>query len=121
KRKVSHVHRERRASGRRARIAVRGMDRNPDLARRVVERLEIRLSVKVSASQLTGRVLVEFDERKVGLEEVLSMLTGMELPELPGEDRPTHPLDWERLFEAATAALGAFLGLGLHAARLLLG
>jgi hypothetical protein len=113
--------RERRGSSGRARIAVRGLDRDPDLARRVVERLESRLSVKASASQLTGRVLVEFDERKSGLEELLSTVTGLELPELPGEDRPTHPLDREPLFEGATATLGAFLGLGVHAARLLLG
>jgi cation-transporting P-type ATPase I len=115
------VQREQRRSGRRARIAVRGLDRDPDLARRVVERLESQLSVKASASQLTGRVLVEFDERKSGLEELLSMVTGLELPGLPGEDRPTHPLDQAPLFEGATGTLGAFLGLGLHAARLLLG
>ncbi|MBV9455518.1 MAG: hypothetical protein JOZ19_15600 [Rubrobacter sp.] len=115
------VQRERRGPLGRVRIAVRGLDRDPDLARRVVEHLEIRLSVKVSANQLTGRVLVELDERKVGLEEVLSMVAGTVLPELPGEDRPTHPLDWEPLFEATTATLGAFMGLGLHAARILLG
>ena len=118
---VTPVQLERRGSSGRARIAVRGLDRDPDLARRVVERLESRLSVKASASQLTARVLVEFDERKAGLEELLSMVTDLELPELPGEDRPTHPLDREPLFEGATATLGAFLGLGLHAARLLLG
>src|SRR3954447_18161044 len=64
KQKVPPVQRERRGSSGRARIAVRGMDRDPQVARRVVERLESRLSVKVSASQITGRVLVEFDERK---------------------------------------------------------
>ena len=113
--------RERRGSRRRARIAVRGLDRDPDLARRVVERLKNQLPVKASASQLTGRVLVEFDERNSGLEELLSMVTGMELPGLPGEDRTTHPLDQAPLFEGATGTLGAFLGLGLNAARLLLG
>jgi hypothetical protein len=60
--------RERRGSAGRARIAVRGMDRDPELARRVVERLESRPSVKASASQLTGRVRVEFDENRVQLE-----------------------------------------------------
>src|SRR5918994_4673175 len=113
--------RERRGSRRRARIAVRGLDRDPDLARRVVERLKNQVPVKASASQLTGRVLVEFDERNSGLEELLSMVTGMELPGLPGEDRTTHPLDQAPVFEGATGTLGAFLGLGLNAARLLLG
>src|ERR671916_1926775 len=60
------VQRERRGSvesARRARIAVRGLDRDPDLARRVVEHLERRPGVvRASASQLTGRVLVEFAE-----------------------------------------------------------
>jgi cation-transporting ATPase I len=113
--------RERHGPAGRARIAVRGMDRDPELARRVVERLESRPSVKASASQLTGRVRVEFDKRKVGLEEVLSMVSGLELPELPGEDRPTHPLDREPLFEGTIGTVGAFLGLGLHAGRRLLG
>jgi cation-transporting ATPase I len=113
--------RERRGPAGRARIAVRGLDRDPELARRVVERLESRPSVKASASQLTGRVLVEFDKRKVGLEELLSMVSGLELPGLPGEDRPTHPLDREPLFEGAIGTVGAFLGLGLHAGRWLLG
>jgi cation-transporting P-type ATPase I len=53
---------ERRGPAGRARIAVRGLDRDPDLARRVVEQLQSWPSVKASASQLTGRVLVEFDE-----------------------------------------------------------
>src|SRR5919199_778371 len=63
--KVPPVQRERRGSSGRARIAVRGMDRDPDLARRVVERLERFPTVQTSASQLTGRVLVEFDEHHI--------------------------------------------------------
>ena len=115
------VLRERRDPTGRARIAVRGLDRDPDLARRVVERLEGRPSVRASASQLTGRVRVEFDKREVGLEEILSMVSGLELPELPGEDRPTHPMDREPLFEGFVGTVGALLGLGLHAGRRLLG
>src|SRR5919199_6220181 len=56
---------ERRGPLGRARIAVRGMDRDPGLARRVVERLERFPTVRASASQLTGRVLVEFDEHHI--------------------------------------------------------
>ena len=44
------VQRERRGAAGRARIAVRGMDRSPDLARRVVERLERFPTVRASAS-----------------------------------------------------------------------
>ena len=118
------VQRERRGSvesARRARIAVRGLDRNPDLARRVVERLERWPTVRASASQLTGRVLVEFDEHRVELEDLISEVTGLELPELPGEDRPTHPLDPEPLVQSGVRTAGAFLGLGLLAGRRLFG
>src|SRR3954470_2182497 len=82
---VPPVQHEPRGPAGRARIAVRGLDRDPDLARRVVEHLERFPTVRVSASQLTGRVLVEFDERRVGLADLLSEVTGLELPELPGE------------------------------------
>ncbi|HZC13622.1 MAG TPA: hypothetical protein VE270_06345, partial [Thermoleophilaceae bacterium] len=115
------VQHERRGPAGRARIAVRGMDRDPDLARRVVERLERWSSVRASASQLTGRVLVEFDEHQVQLEDLLSEVAGLELPQIPGEDRPAYPLDRESLLESATRAGVAFLGLGLLAGRRLFG
>src|SRR3954470_15595631 len=94
------VHREPHGPAGRARIAVRGLDRDPDLARRVVERLERFPTVRASASQLTSRVLVEFDDNQVGLENLLSVVSGVELAELPGEDRPAHPLDREPLVES---------------------
>src|ERR671921_519679 len=119
------VHRERRErSGAllgRARIAVRGLDRDPGLARRVVEHLESFPTVRASASQLTGRVLVEFDEHRVQLEDILSAVAGVELPELPGEDRPTHPLDSGPLVQSGVRTGGAVLGLGLLAGRRLFG
>src|SRR5919199_1085116 len=115
------VQREKRGQAGRARIAVRGMDRDPDLARAVVERLERWPSVRANASQLTGRVLVEFDEHQVQLEDLLSEVVDLELPELPGEDRPTHPLDREPLIESAVRTTGAFLGLGLLSTRRMLG
>ena len=49
--------RERRG---RARIAVRGLDRDPQLARAVVDRLQQHPGVRARANPLTGRVLVEF-------------------------------------------------------------
>src|SRR5919112_760670 len=81
------VQRERRGPQGRARIVVRGMERDPDLARRVVERLESWPTVRASASHVTSRVLVEFDEHRVRLEDLLAEVSGLELPELPGEDR----------------------------------
>ena len=112
---------ERRGSAGRARIAVRGLDRDPDLARQVVERLQSWPSVKASVSQLTGRVLVEFDENRVQLEDLLSVVSGLELPELPGENRPTHPLDEGPVLQSEVRTFGALLGLGLLATRRLLG
>ncbi len=105
----------------RARIAVRGLDRDPRVARRVVERLRDLFGVRVQASPLTGRVLVEYDERKVDLHELLARVAEVELPDLPGEDRPAHPLDRAPLYHAATRTMGATLGLGLIAARRLAG
>jgi cation-transporting P-type ATPase I len=115
------VQKERRGSSGRARITVRGMDRNPDLARHVVGELERWPSVQASASQLTGRVLVEFDENRVHLEDLLSVVAGLELHELPDEGRPTHPLDREPMVESATRTAAAFLGLGLLVGRRMFG
>ncbi|MDP9457924.1 MAG: haloacid dehalogenase, partial [Actinomycetota bacterium] len=107
---------------RRARIAMRGLDHDPDLARRVVEGLERWPGVaRASASPLTGRVLVEFDEREVALEDLLSEISSLELPAHPDEDRPAHPLDPGPARQTATRTAGAGLGLGLLAARRLAG
>ncbi|CAA9448562.1 MAG: hypothetical protein AVDCRST_MAG02-657 [uncultured Rubrobacteraceae bacterium] len=106
----------------RARIAVRGLDRDPRLARHVVERLGSRPGVRRAiASPLTGRVLVEFAEDEVALEDLLAEVSGLELPASPHEDRPAHPLEPGRARQGATRAAGAGLGLGLLAARRLAG
>ncbi|MBA2364529.1 MAG: HAD family hydrolase, partial [Chloroflexia bacterium] len=106
----------------RARIAVRGLDRDPVLARRIVERLEHRPGVqRVTASPLTGRVLVEFAEPETTLDDLLGDVADLELPALPGENRPTHPLDSEPLVRNATRAVAAALGLGFLAVRRLVG
>jgi len=110
-----------RGSATRARIAVRGLDRDPDLARRVVERLERHPGVRAHASPLTGRVLVEFDKHQEDIRDLLSDVEGVELPDLPGEDNPTHPLDPAPLVQSAARTTGATLGLGLVAARQIAG
>jgi magnesium-transporting ATPase (P-type) len=106
---------------RQARIAVRGLDRDPRVARKVLERLRNLFGVRASASLLTGRVLVEYDASKVDLHEVLARVADVELPDLPGEDRPAHPLDLGPLLHAATRTVGATIGLGLVVASRLLG
>ena len=116
-----HVLRERHGRTVRTRIAVRGLDRDPHLAKRVLEHLERRPGVRASVNRLTGRVLVEFEEREEDLEDLISEIMGLELPELPGEDHPAHPLDPGPLIQSATRTIGAALGLALHAGRQLLG
>jgi calcium-translocating P-type ATPase len=114
---VPHVMRARQGQTLRARVAMRGLDRDPDLARRVVERLERWPGVRAHASSLTGRVLVEFTEHEVDLEDLISEISGMELPDLPGETNPEHPLDPAPLIQSASRAIGATLGLGILATR----
>jgi magnesium-transporting ATPase (P-type) len=116
------VVRERQGRTIRARIAVRGLDRHPHLARRVVEHLERRFpGVRATASQLTGRVLVEFTEHEAELEDLTAAVAELEVPALPGEDRPAYPLDLGPLIQSATRTIGSALGLGLLVARRLLG
>jgi hypothetical protein len=116
------VIREKEDNLRRARIAVRGLDRNPHLAREVVDRLQrVPGVVRATASYLTGRVLVEFESHRVELEELLCEVVDVELPPLPDEDRPAHPLDPAPLLQSTTRAVGAALGLTLVAFRQLTG
>ncbi|GCE07392.1 hypothetical protein KDAU_47210 [Dictyobacter aurantiacus] len=105
----------------RARIAVRGLDRDPELASRVVEQLERRPGVRARANPLTGRVLVEFTEHEEQLEDLISEVADMELPELVGEDRPAYPLDPTPLIQSVTRMLGTGLGLGFLAVRRFIG
>jgi calcium-translocating P-type ATPase len=107
---------------RRARIAVRGLDRDPRVVTRVLSRLRQRLGVvRAHASPLTGRVLVEYDDDKADLTDLLAEVAGVELAPLPGEDRPAHPLDPSPLYQSATRAVGAGLGLAALAVRRLMG
>ena len=113
---------ERHGQMTRARIVVRGLDRHPALARAVVERLERRAGVqRATTSPLTGRVLVEFAEPEVALDDLLADVADLELPELPGENRPAHPLESGPLVRNGIRAIAAALGLGFLAVRRLVG
>lgn len=113
-----HAVRELGQLRRRARIAVRGIDRDPELARKVVERLsQLKGVSRVTASQLTGRVLVEYSEHVLDVQDLLSQVSKLELPDLPGEDTPAHPLDPAPLVQSTARAVGSGLGLGLIALR----
>ena len=106
----------------RARIAVRGLERDPQVAGRVIAHLKSQAGVQtVTASALTGRVLVEFDEHKADLDDLVAQVVDLELPELPDEDHPVFPLDPGPLIQSATRTIGATLSFGLLSVRRLAG
>ncbi|WP_236600325.1 HAD-IC family P-type ATPase [Ktedonobacter sp. SOSP1-85] len=117
----SHAVTERRGRLVRTRIPVRGLERDPSLAQRVLEKLTEFPGIRAEVSLLTGRVLVEFDEHQAELDDILAAMIGLELPELPGESSPTYPLEAGPLVQSATRFLGSTLGLGMLAVRQLLG
>src|SRR5258708_33060640 len=114
------VRREQQGKTIRARIAVRGLDRNPYLAKQVIEALQRYTGVHASANLLTSRVLVEFTEHEVELEDLVAEIAGLELPELPEETRPSDLLDPGPLVQSAIRFTGATLGLTLITTRRLL-
>jgi magnesium-transporting ATPase (P-type) len=93
------------------RIAIRGLDRDPNLARRVVQHLQRSHGIRALAKPLTGHVLVQYDEKRVFFEELIASVAHLDLPGLPGEDAPLHPLDPLPLRQAVLRAVGALLGL----------
>jgi calcium-translocating P-type ATPase len=95
-----------------ARIPVRGLDRDPQLARRLVKHLQHAHGIRALAKPLTGHILVQFDEHRVLFEEVLASVAHLELPGLPGDDTPLHPLDPLPLRQGILRVLGSILGLG---------
>ncbi|MCW3047790.1 MAG: family hydrolase [Solirubrobacterales bacterium] len=100
------------ASPRRARIAVHGLDRDPDIARRLVERIGARPGVRrVVPSPLTGRVLVEFEKNVGDLQAILDDIADIEPPARDEDQRPAHPLDPAPIIEGAARVAGAALGL----------
>jgi len=108
---------ERQGNHARARIAVREMESNPALAREVVARLERHPGVKATANPLTSRVLVQFNTHLSDIDDLLAEVSGMDLPDVPGEAEPTHPLDPGPLVQSATRTVGAALGFGFLAAQ----
>jgi magnesium-transporting ATPase (P-type) len=99
------------SGGKQLRIPLPGLDRVPRLGRQVIDRLQHRLGVRAWTKRLTGHLLVEYDEQRVLVEDLLAELAHLSLPELPGEDRPAHPLDPEPLIEGVTRTIGAVLGI----------
>ncbi len=71
----------------------------------------------ITASQLTGRVLVEYSEHLLDIQDLLAQVSKLELPELAGEDTPSHPLDPAPLIQSTARAIGSGLGLGLIGIR----
>ncbi|HEY6760696.1 MAG TPA: HAD-IC family P-type ATPase [Baekduia sp.] len=107
------------SSSRRARIAVRGLERDAELSARLVGCLERLPSVeRAVASPLTGRVLVELGEGAGDLTEVLDEIAELEPAPEPHElEPPAHPLDPGPIIEGGAKIIGAALGLGLLLAR----
>ncbi len=107
------------ASGpdRRARISVRGLDRDPNLVGRLVRHLREHHGIRALARPLTGHVLIEYDHRRVLLEHILATIAHLELPDLPGEDHPRHPLDTAPLAQGLVRVLGSLAGLAFLTVR----
>ncbi len=119
---VTGILREQAGRFGRARIAVRGIDRDPQLARKVVQMLERRPEVsRAVASATTGRVMVEFSQRVSSLQDLLADVSSVELPSEPGEYHPAHPLDPAPVIQSGARVIGSVLGLGVVVARNALG
>ncbi len=114
--------REKQGATVRARIAVRGLDRDPHLVKRILHHLESRYpAVRAKANGLTGRILVEFEVHEAELDDLICEVAAFELPELPEEDHPAHPLDPGPLIQGAARTIGAVLGFGVLGVRRLVG
>lgn len=103
--------------GQRVRVAVRGLDCDPQFAEAVVRRLEAHAGVHAEAIPLTGHVLLECGQCEVQLEELLAEIAELEPPSLGDERWPAHPLDAAPLAQAVVRMVGSLLGLGWIAAQ----
>jgi hypothetical protein len=97
---------------RRTRIAVRGLERNIAQSVQIVKQLRQR-GVRAWAKPLTGHVLVEYDQYKHVLKDLLAVVARVELPDLPDEDHPQHPLDRMPLWQGLVRSVGSLIGLGI--------
>lgn len=109
------VIREQQGTTARARIAIRGIESDPALAREVVARLERHPGVKATANPLTSRVLVQFNTHLSDIDDLVAEVMEMDLPDVPDEAEPTHPLDPGPLVQSATRTVGTALGFGFLA------
>ncbi len=98
---------------RRMRIHMRGVTRDPDLASRVAKHIETTFGVRARTNPLTGRLVVEYEHGFLHLEELLAEIGHLQLPPLPGEDKPRHPLDNAPLATSLTQSVGAVLGVSV--------
>jgi calcium-translocating P-type ATPase len=122
-RRATDAQRRRRRNPRRVRIAVSGLDRDPELGKRIVELLDRREEIdRVLPSALTGRVLIEFSEGVTGdvdgiLEDLIELEPEEGEPEPPGR----HPLERAGIIQGSARAMGALSGLALLIVRQALG
>jgi calcium-translocating P-type ATPase len=104
-----------------ARLALRGLDRDPALAGRAADVLDGLDGTRlVTVSPLTGHVLVEADGPGA-LERAAAALAALERPEPQDERRPGHPLAPSAQLGQSVRGLGAAAGLILLGARRLAG
>src|SRR5262249_22136518 len=71
--------------------------------------------------QAVGAYICQGGREKEDLDDLLAEVVGLEMPARPEEDRPSHPLDPGPWLQSTLRTIGASLGLGLLAARRLLG
>jgi hypothetical protein len=118
---IPPVQLEQRGESQRVRIPMPGLDSNPVMAQEVEQRLETLPGVRARASALTGRMLVEWSNPDVTLNDLLAEVSKIDL-ELPQQDREAgHPLDRGPLIQGVARLGGATLGLGFLATRRMLG
>jgi cation-transporting ATPase I len=93
-------------------VPLPGLDRDPALGARAVERLQRVLGVRAWVSLLTGQVHVIYDQTRVRFDDVVGVVGRLRHAEVPGEDHPRHPLDPNPLRDGVTRVVGALAGVG---------
>jgi hypothetical protein len=101
----------------RLRLVLKGLDHDPDLGRRAVERLEQYPTVHARPNPLTGRILIEYTEGAVSPEKLRDEVNRLEPPPARKEKRPEHPLDLGPLAQSTIRTVAGALGLGYLVVR----
>lgn len=112
---------EKTATGQRVLVHVNGIDRDPVLARQVLQNLNERPGVNATVSPLTGRVFIEAAKGVVDVAELVGEIARIELPPMPNEDVPSHPLDNTPLYQSGIRTFGSLIGLSAIAVQKMLG